>query len=257
MKGVENGIEHEPPAYIFLLGTNEWLAFAEWPPSCNETSFYLHSRGNAQTLLGDGILSTRPPGTEAEDSYRYDPLDPVRTSWSIGDGPVDDRLVTTRPDLLCYTSEMLLQPLDVIGWPAVQLFASSSAIDTDWHVRLCDVYPDGSARFLSHGALRARFRQSFEQPVMLSPNEPTQFDIEMGQPVANRFLPGHRIRLEVTELVVRSLRPEPELWGRESILGRQARRCDSTRLPPRGTGVRATIACRGATAAKALTECYV
>ena len=74
---------------------------------------------------------------------------------------------------------------------------SSSALDTDWHVRLCDVHPDGSARFLAHGMLRARFRESFETPILLQPNEIYRFEFGLDA-VGVRFLKGHKIRVEIT-----------------------------------------------------------
>jgi putative CocE/NonD family hydrolase len=113
------------------------------------------------------------------------------------EGPVDDRLVSTRQDVLCYTSEPLSEPLDVVGWVSCRLYASSSARDTDWHVRLLDVYPDGSARFLTKGLLRARFRESFEQPMLLEPGQPALHEFTMDA-CGVRFLPGHRIRVELT-----------------------------------------------------------
>ena len=99
--------------------------------------------------------------------------------------------------MLCYTSEVLTEPLDVVGPVSVTLYASSSALDTDWHVRLCDVHPDGSARFLCHGMLRARFHESFEQPKLLEPGEVYKFNFD-ADACGVRFLPGHRIRVEIT-----------------------------------------------------------
>jgi putative CocE/NonD family hydrolase len=198
LRGDRNGIEDEAPVYVFVTGANEWWAVDDWPlPGTEEVPFYFHSRGGANTLVGDGVLSREPPGTEPPDAYRYDPADPVRILWNLHDGPIDERLVTLRDDVLCYTSEPLAEPLDVVGWVRCTLYASSSALDTDWHVRLVDVHPDGSARFLCHGALRARFRESFEEPKLLTPNEPTLFELELDA-CGVRFLPGHRIRVEVT-----------------------------------------------------------
>jgi putative CocE/NonD family hydrolase len=110
---------------------------------------------------------------------------------------VDDRIPSLRPDVLCYTSAVLQEPIDVVGPVSCSLFASSSARDTDWHARLVDVYPDGSARFLCHGVLRARFRTSFERPQLMEPGETYCFTFGMDA-TGNRFLPGHRIRVEVT-----------------------------------------------------------
>lgn len=198
LKGVKNGIETEAPVYVFVLGANEWWAEPDWPlPDAEDLPFYFHSRGGANSLKGDGGLSTEPPGAEPADSYAYDPADPNGMLWRIEDGPVDDRLPSIRDDMLCYTSDVLTEPLDVVGPVSVTLFASSSARDTDWHVRLCDVHPDGSARFLCHGMLRARFRESFEAPKLLEPDEVYEFTFG-ADACGVRFLPGHRIRVEVT-----------------------------------------------------------
>ena len=181
-----------------MLGANEWWAEDSWPlPGTEEVPFYLHSGGKANSLKGDGGLSTAEPADEPADTYAYDPADPVRILWGLHDGPVDDRIPSTRDDVLCYTSEELSEPLDVVGWVTMKLWASSSALDTDWHARLVDVYPDGSARFLCHGILRARFRDSFEQPELLEPGKPYLFEFTMNA-TGNRFLPGHKIRLELT-----------------------------------------------------------
>ena len=198
LKGKRNGIDDEKPVYIFVLGANEWWAEDSWPlPGTEEVPFYLHSGGKANSLKGDGGLSTAEPADEPADTYAYDPADPVRILWGLHDGPVDDRIPSTRDDVLCYTSEELSEPLDVVGWVTMKLWASSSALDTDWHARLVDVYPDGSARFLCHGILRARFRDSFEKPELLEPGKPYLFEFTMNA-TGNRFLPGHKIRLELT-----------------------------------------------------------
>ena len=150
--------------HVFVIGANEWWAEDSWPlPGTEHVPFYFHSRGHANSLRGDGGLSPEPPGDEPADRYRYDPANPTRVLWNLHDGPVDDRLATIGDDCLCYTSEPLSEPLDVVGWVTCRLYASSSARDTDWHARLVDVHPDGSARFLCHGCLRARFRESFER----------------------------------------------------------------------------------------------
>src|SRR4029077_10017164 len=127
-------------------------------------------RGKANSLKGDGILSVEPPGTEPPDRYAYDPANPVGSFWNLRDGPVDDRIPSIRDDMLCYTTEPLTEALDVVGTVTCVLLASSSARDTDWHVRLVDVHPDGAARFLCHGMLRARFRDSFESVSLLKPD---------------------------------------------------------------------------------------
>jgi putative CocE/NonD family hydrolase len=197
LKGVENGLETDPRVHVFVIGANEWWTAADWPlPEAHPTPFYFHSRGAANSLKGDGVLSIEQPGAEPADAYAYDPADPIGLFWNLKDGPVDDRVPSIRDDMLCYTSEPLAEPLDVVGPVVCVLYASSSARDTDWHVRLVDVHPDGAARFLCHGMLRARFRDSFEAPSLLDPA--TVYRFEFGMDACGvRFLPGHRLRVEV------------------------------------------------------------
>jgi putative CocE/NonD family hydrolase len=199
LRGVRNGVDDEPPVHVFIVGADEWRSFDTFPvPGTEYRPFYLHSGGSANTLLGDGALSEQEPlADEPDDSYLFDPTDVFTQNWSVVEGPVDDRVASTRPDVLCYTSEPLTAPLDVAGWVTAVLWASSSARDTDWHVRLVDVHPDGTARFLCRGALRARFRDSWAEPELLEPGRPTRFEFTMDA-TGVRFLPGHRIRVEVT-----------------------------------------------------------
>jgi putative CocE/NonD family hydrolase len=197
LKGLANGIDSEKPVYVFLTGANEWWAEDDWPlPGTEEVPFYFHSRGKANSLTGDGGLSTDAPSAEPPDAYRYDPAAALRILWNMQEGPVDDRIATTRADCLCYTTEPLREPLDVVGWVTCRLHASSSALDTDWHVRLVDVHPDGTAHFLTKGLIRARFRESFERPQLLTPGKPALFEFTMDA-CGVRFLAGHRIRVEV------------------------------------------------------------
>lgn len=197
LKGVDNGLHTDPRVQIFVIGANQWWASDEWPlPQTQMTSFYFHSRGRANSLKGDGILSAERPGAEPADHYAYDPADPIGSFWNLRDGPVDDRIPSIRNDMLCYTTEALSESLDVVGPVSCVLYGSSSARDTDWHVRLVDVHPDGAARFLCHGMLRARFRESFESPRLLEPNTVYSFKFDMDA-CGVRFLAGHRIRVEV------------------------------------------------------------
>lgn len=198
LRGQDNGLDQQSRVHVFVLGANQWWEADTWPlPGTRPTPLYLHSRGHANTHRGDGFVSFQKAANEPADNYDSDPLDPVRTVWKLGDGPVDDNPVAERPDVLCYTSAVLAEPIDVVGDIKATLYASSSARDCDWHIRLVDVHPDGSARFLCHGVLRARFRQGFDRTVLLTPNEVTRFDIDMTA-VGVRFLSGHRMRVEIS-----------------------------------------------------------
>jgi uncharacterized protein len=197
LKGIENGIEHDPRVWVFIIGANEWWRAEEWPlPETEFTPFYLHSGGSANSLRGDGGLSTGEPGAEPADAYSYDPANPTGMLWRLTDGPVDDRLSTIRDDVLCYTSEPVTEPLALAGPVSCVLYASSSARDTDWHVRLVDVHPNGEARFLCHGMMRARFREGRETPVFMEPGEVYRFEFGMDA-TGVRLLPGHQLRAEI------------------------------------------------------------
>jgi uncharacterized protein len=199
LRGIkDNGLKADARVHVFVIGADEWWEADEWPlPGTCPTEFYLHSDGSANTHRGNGKLSKQPPGNEPYDQYESDPLDPVRVLWNLHEGPVDDRPVSVRPDVLCYTSEILSEPLDVVGPVNAVLYAASSAKDSDWHLRLIDVYPEGPARFLCHGVLRARFRKGYEHTDFLEPGRIERFDIDMTV-IGVRFLRGHRIRVEVS-----------------------------------------------------------
>ena len=220
LKGkTDNTLSDDPRVHVFVVGANEWWEADEWPlPGTRPTPLYLHSEGRANSHRGDGLLSFSQPGDEPIDQYIANPLDPVTCHWNLRDGPVDDRAVTERPDVLCYTSEVLTEAVDVVGDISAVLYASSSAKDCDWHIRLVDVHPNGTARFMCHGALRARFRNGFDQTVLLTPNEVTRFDIDMTA-TAIRFLSGHRIRIEIASSWFnrfdRNLQTGAENWMRD------------------------------------------
>ncbi len=206
LKGIENGVEQEKPVRIFVMGTNVWREEEDWPlPDTQYRPYYLHSGGHANTATGDGVLSTTQADVEPEDVYRYNPRDSVPTMGgavnSLGMlddvGPLDQRQIETREDVLCYTTLPLEQPVEVTGPIELVLHVSSSARDTDFTGKLVDVHPDGRAEILTDGILRARYRQSFSSPVLMEPGQVYELRIDL-EATSNVFLTGHRIRLEVS-----------------------------------------------------------
>lgn len=205
LKDVDNGIDQEPPVMIFVMGVDEWRHEADWPlPDTQYHPYYLHSRGGANTLHGDGTLSTEPPGDEPSDMYLYNPLRPVPTvggqvilPGANAMGPRDQRQVELRDDVLVYSTAVLEQAVEVIGPIELRLFVSSSAPDTDLTGKLVDVHPDGRAMILTEGILRARYRNSLTEPEILEPSQVYELRVNLWA-TANVFLPGHRIRLEVS-----------------------------------------------------------
>ncbi|MGQ0647234.1 MAG: CocE/NonD family hydrolase [Gemmatimonadaceae bacterium] len=189
------------PVRIFVMGENRWRDETEWPLSrARATPFYLHSDGAANTLGGNGRLETQTvDAQQPADTFTYDPKHPVFTgsAGAYSRVPADQREVEQRPDVLVYTTAPLSQPIEVTGPIQLVLWASSSAKDTDFTAKLVDVHPDGSARALTDGILRARYRRSRTTPELLTPGRPQEFVIDVGA-TSNLFLAGHCIRLEVS-----------------------------------------------------------
>ncbi|MEW6296939.1 MAG: CocE/NonD family hydrolase [Thermodesulfobacteriota bacterium] len=202
LKDVNNGIMDEPPVTVFTMGENRWQTFPDWPPpKMRQVRYYLHSQKGANSLRGDGTLSTVPPGREPADTYVYDPNDPVPSlggnNLTIDMGVQDQRPVEERNDVLVFTSDPLECPLEVTGPVTVALWASSSAVDTDFTAKLVDVHPNGYAQNLLDGIIRARYRESESTPTLMEPGKPYLFTIDLWA-TSNVFLPGHRIRLEIS-----------------------------------------------------------
>ena len=188
------------PVRIFVMGINKWRDEQEWPLArAKATPFYLHSGGRANSLSGDGVLSTVPPENEPADRFTYDPSSPVPTGAIGGYSriPSDQRPTEERRDVLVYTTAPLESDIEVTGPLSVRLWIASSARDTDFTAKLVDVHPDGTARAINDGILRARYRKSTSQPVLLTPGEPTEITIDIGA-TSNVFLKGHRIRLDLS-----------------------------------------------------------
>lgn len=196
-----------PPLRIFVMGRNQWRDEQEWPLArARQTPYYLNARSGANSLNGDGELRLKPARRSAPDQFTYDPKNPVPTlggavccnpkvfPW----GPLDQRLVEQRQDVLVYTTGPLDKDLEVTGPIRAVLYVSSSAADTDFTAKVVDVYPDGQVRLLTDGILRLRYRNSLEQPAgSLHPKEVYQVTVDAGV-TSNVFRSGHRIRLEIS-----------------------------------------------------------
>jgi len=184
---------------VFLMGANRWLEAESWPlPDITYQPMYLRA-GTGQTAdsLNNGNLTfALPDGEEPAESFLYDPVTPIESLLTYPLlGPKDHRPVAGR--MLTYTSQPLEHDLTVIGPVKAVLYAMSSAPDTDWVVRLCDVWPDGRSMSVCDGILRARYRDSFAQPALMQPDQVYRFEIDL-QATAQVFQAGHQLRVEVT-----------------------------------------------------------
>jgi len=206
LKGEANGVDKEKPVRIFVMGKNEWRDEDDWPLArAKNTRYYLHSASAANGLGGNGTLNTTAPAEEKPDQYVFDPSDAVPTIGGplccqrlpMGVGPQDQRPAEQRPDVLVYTTAAFAKDTEVTGPVSLDLYASTSAVDTDFTGKLVDVWPDGFAQNLTEGILRLRYRNSQEKPEMANPGETYHITVDLWA-TSNVFLAGHRLRLEVS-----------------------------------------------------------
>jgi putative CocE/NonD family hydrolase len=201
LRGGDPSVAEDAPVRLFVMGENRWRDEREWPLArARPTPYYLHGAGAAGARRGGGRLSADPPDDETPDRYTYDPSDPVPSGEAGGysRAPSDPTALEGREDVLVYTSDRLAADLEVTGPIELVLWVASSAPDTDFTGKLIDVFPDGSARTLTDGILRARYRNGPATVApALEPGVPVELTIDL-LATSNRFKTGHRIRLEVS-----------------------------------------------------------
>lgn len=202
LKGIDNGVVDEPPVRIFVMGDNAWRNENEWPLARTRyTKYFFRSRGSAPGT--GGRLALESPSEEAPDSYTYDPLRPVPTEGGSildmqrGFGPVDQRAVETRADVVVYSTDPLEKEIEVTGPVVVKLFAQSSAPDTDFTAKLVDVWPNGEAYGVLDGIVRARYRSSDAAPSFITPDTVYEYSIDLAA-TSIVFKAGHKVRIEIS-----------------------------------------------------------
>jgi len=192
--------------HLFVMGPNVWRDEHEWPLARTRfTSFYLRSRGRANSVHGDGELRNRAAPNSPPDHFLYDPQHPVPTNGGaiccdprvLPPGPLNQTSIEERKDLLVYTSAILKQQIEVTGPVAATLYIATSANDTDVTVKLVDVYPDGKPLLVTDGIQRLRYRMSLDKPVFVKRDTPYQIRVDAGV-TSWVFERGHRIRIEVS-----------------------------------------------------------
>ena len=199
-------IDALPKVTYFTMGRNTWQTSDVWPPrGARPRTFYLASGGRANTMHGDGVLGDAPPAADRPDTFTYDPMNPVPsyggnvccTGSAIQAGSFDQRKMETRDDILVYTSAPFAEGLELSGSITPTLYVSSDARDTDFTVKVIDVYPDGRAYNLDETIQRMRYRDSYDKRVWMAPGN--VYKVVM-QPLntSNYFAPGHRLRIEVS-----------------------------------------------------------
>ena len=199
LKDLDNGVDSLAPVRYFVMGSGKWRSADSWPPAGYQSVEYcldVETGEGGQTLA---LKQEQVPDDDSETSYTYDPLDPVPTLWSrdLYSVPGNRRRLDYRRDILRYRTAPLIESCEIGGDATVVLFVSCMTPDTDFFARLVDEPPEGPALEIAYGMVRARYRHSFEQEDFLVAGEITEIEIVLG-PTANLFLPGHRIRLEIT-----------------------------------------------------------
>jgi predicted acyl esterase len=200
----DESVDTGAPVRYFVSGPNQWERAAAWPPPTSAHTLFLDSAGQANTVAGDGRLSTQIPATSGSDAYRYDPANPVMTLGGrhlgeelVPPGVYDQAAIEAREDVLVYTSEPLTDPVAALGPAVVRLHAETSAVDTDFCVKIVDVEPAGYCANIGEGILRARYRKGLSHPDLVEPGSVNLYEIDCGH-LTHTFQPGHRIRLDVT-----------------------------------------------------------
>ncbi|WP_223690705.1 CocE/NonD family hydrolase [Leifsonia poae] len=197
LRGDSAALDGDAPVRIFVMGVDEWRDEESWPLTDTVcTDFF---------LAPDGALSRSVPDADGCGEYLYDPADPVPSvggrmllsGETGGCGPVDQSAVEQRADVLTFTTPVLTDPVEVTGQVTLRAYVTSSAFDTDFTGKLVDVHPDGRSLYLTDGILRMRYRSALDAPELLTPGEVYEVQLDLSV-TSNVFLPGHRIRLEVS-----------------------------------------------------------
>jgi hypothetical protein len=199
--------KNTPRVQYYTMGSNKWQNSDVWPPENTEmTTFYLSSNGSANTMYGDGKLTTLKRKIQNNtDSFLYDPMDPVTSNGggvccmgnAVKGGAFDQQEIESRDDVLVYTSEPLNNGFEVTGFINSTIYLSSDVKDTDVTIKLIDVYPDGTAYNIDETIQRVRFREGYDKEVFMEKGNVYKVDLSQ-MSTSNYFKKNHRIRIEIS-----------------------------------------------------------
>jgi predicted acyl esterase len=226
LKGADNGVLNDKPVHYYVMGDpedakapgNVWRSADTWPPPSKPRTLYFHSDHR--------LLDEVPKAGDAKLTYKFDPKNPVPTiggqNLLIAKGPMDQRQLESRDDVLVFATDVLTEPLEVTGRILATLHVSSDCPDTDFTVKLCDVYPDGRSMLVTDGILRARFRKSFSEEHFMKPGDVYELTVDLWS-TSLVFNKGHRIRVAVSSSNSPRFEPNPNT-------GKPFRADDETRV---------------------------
>ena len=215
LKGIDNGVVKEPAVRYYSMGDpqdpnapgNQWRTASDWPPESTETAYYLHA---------SGMLSKDKPTAEGgSDTFISDPLNPVPTvggnNLLLPLGPMDQRPVSSRDDVLVFQTEVLAAPVEIAGRVLAELVVSTDAEDTDYCVKLVDVYPNGYQALVLDQAFRLRYHDGFEKPARIEPGKTYPIKVDLWS-TALVFNKGHRIAIHVAGSNSPRFEPHSNTW---------------------------------------------
>jgi len=204
--GPEEPVRELPRVRYYTMGINQWQTADQWPPKgVRMQTYYLDSQGKANTRNGDGRLQSKAPGSDRPDTFIYDPMNPVESYGgnvccignAVQGGAFDQQEMELRDDILVYTSDPMKEDTEVSGFIESTLYVSSDAKDTDFTIKLIDVYPDGTAFNLDETIQRARYREGYDKEVFMEDGQIYALELSP-MSTSNVFKKGHRIRIEVS-----------------------------------------------------------
>ncbi|MEX0679513.1 MAG: CocE/NonD family hydrolase [Pirellulales bacterium] len=219
LKEADNGVQREPAVRYYLMGDtfdpdapgNEWRTSDVWPPKSDVTPYDLHAGGK----LSKSARAAAAGSSEAADTFVYDPKNPVPTvggnNLMMKLGPMDQREVSGRPDVLKYETEPLAEAVEIVGPVAAELAVSTDAEDTDFMVKLVDVYPSGYEALVLDQAFRLRFREGFNRMVPAEKDKIYHIKVNLWS-TALVFNTGHKIAVHVSSSNAPRFEPHSNTW---------------------------------------------
>ncbi len=214
LKGAQNGIEKEPTVRYYVMGPidgnigNTWRAATDWPPTSTPTAYYLQPKRS--------LAVTAPATTDASTSFVSDPLHPMQIPGTSFPGAKDARPFEQQSDVLTFTTEPLEDAVEWTGRVRAELYVSSTARDTDFLVRISDVYPDGRSILICDYPWRARYREGFDHEALLEPGNVHKLAFDVGW-MSQIFGAGHRIRVAIASTGAPLYEPNPQTGGPQTI----------------------------------------
>ncbi len=207
LKGEANDFKEKTPrVQYYTMGSNKWQSSSQWPPAdVKMATYYLNSNGDANSSKGSGKLTKRRASKDNPDSFTYDPLKPVPSVGgnvccmgnALDGGAYNQQQLEERQDVLVYTTEALKEGVEVSGFIETTLFVSSDVKDTDFTVKLIDVYPDGTAYNLDETIQRVRYREGYDKEVFMGKDQVYKVELTP-MATSNYFKKGHKIRVEIS-----------------------------------------------------------